>query len=185
MANYYTLMAADRCVPCTRAQFNKLKKILETVAEANDQYPGLDMEYWDKAEDPNDYGVYITSDESFNSDDLPEAFSKALGKLIEAAEMPFLQVGLAYTCDKLRPQSHGGDNARFYPDGSFVYRKCLWPEDIATLVQTLRCADADLTGVEQAIEQRDIDAIDDHAIALTRGEITTCIEKLTGVPYEP
>jgi len=51
-----------------------------------------------------------------------------LGKLLRKAKMGFLEVGVANTCDRLRPNSHGGYYFRLLPDGRLVYPKLTWPK---------------------------------------------------------
>jgi hypothetical protein len=89
--------------------------------EAKDMYPDFEIT-WCKEK-----GLYLCTGESSTPDDLSEEFLKALGKLIGAAGLPYLEVGCAFTCDKYRAGSHGGNDFRIYPDGRLISALKVWP----------------------------------------------------------
>jgi hypothetical protein len=57
-------------------------------------------------------------------------FLVELGKVLKDAELPFLQVGVAFLSNKLRPGSHGGTRFRIYPDGVLRYAADFFIEDL-------------------------------------------------------
>jgi hypothetical protein len=127
MSNSYTLCTATRCVPCTKAQASGLNDLLE-AHQAADLYPGFEIE-WDKKD-----GAYFVTSDSSTIDDLSEEFLKAFGALIGAADLPYLEVTYACTCDKLREDSHSGGAFRIYPDGRLVDSVLVWPDPILVVV---------------------------------------------------
>jgi hypothetical protein len=52
-----------------------------------------------------------------------------IGTLIARAGMPHVEFGVALTCDKLRPGSHGGGAFRILPNGLIVYPEITWPSN--------------------------------------------------------
>lgn len=116
MANNYTMLTAEKTVPCTQEQFDKLQAALQ-ACENNEECinTGIDMELYDECE------VYIFGEYGADPDTLSDEFLGLLGKLLRAAGMEYLECGIAWTCDKMRMDSHGGTSIRFYPDGQLVW----------------------------------------------------------------
>ena len=117
MANSYTIFTAERDIPMTKDDAARLNSLLE------DSDADCEIE-WDDAG-----GYFVSADNGCsNSDELPYEFLQEFGKLIGDAGLPFLKVGVAYTCDKWRPGSHGGSEFRIYPDGRLVYPEEIYPD---------------------------------------------------------
>lgn len=119
MADYFTICTAFHQVPCTEEEAAGLNALMELPEDADAQHD-LQIE-WDSD------GAYLVTDYGNSCvDALPEAFLVRFGELIGRAGMPFLQIGMAFTCSKYRIGSHGGENCRIYPNGDLVFPKEVW-----------------------------------------------------------
>ena len=125
MADYFTICTAFQRVPCTVEEAAELRALLNVTDQEGDpsDNPEHDLEIeWDVN------GAYLVTDYGNSSvDALPEAFLVRFGELIGRAGMPYLQIGMAFTCSKYRVGSHGGEHCRIYPNGDLVFPEEVWP----------------------------------------------------------
>ena len=120
MSNYYTICSAEQTVPCTEEKHAELAALLEAGLDYP-WCPGFELSY-------SPGGVYLsTSEESSNPEALPPEFLQAFGAVIAAAGLPYLEVGVAETCSRNRPGSHGGTAFRIHPDGALTWPLFSWP----------------------------------------------------------
>jgi hypothetical protein len=119
MSNNYTIFTAMDTVPMAEVDASRLNELLVAAEEK----AGCQVEW-------NDGEGYFVSDDNgvSNSDNLSDEFLTEFGRLIGGAGMPFLTVGVAFTCDKWCEGSHGGAEFRIYPDGQLVYMQQSYPE---------------------------------------------------------
>lgn len=129
MSNYYTVACANDTFPCTASEAKELNDLLaEPLADEEAEKSGMRVEY-----DPaSKSGYLVTADASANPEALPEKFLKALGKILKRERWPYLEVGVAFTCDSYRPGSHGGDAFRIHHDGTREWAQLLWASDKKT-----------------------------------------------------
>ena len=106
--NYYAVVTAETSIPCSKKEFNKIKKILET---ATDELHGFDCKYQDK-------GIFVFAEENGCESVLPYSFFEEMGKLIKKAGRSFLRFGVAQYADRLIPDSTHGYSFRITSDGS-------------------------------------------------------------------
>lgn len=121
MTNYASPATAEIAVPMSEDEFNGLGEMLARAGE-EDRFHGLSSE-WDGG------GGYFYAEEGLSIEELPEDFLKTLGGYLTRASLPYLEFGVAYTCDKMRPGSHGGTFLRIMPDGSIAAPELVWPGD--------------------------------------------------------
>jgi hypothetical protein len=121
MANSYTQCTAEHSVICSKEDFLALLEAYDTH-EQNDLFPSFTLDY-----DENDGEVYFyTADDSSDPDQLNRHFLTKFGEIIGKAGLPHLEVGVAYTCDKFRENSHRGTAFRIYPNGDLKWAKLVW-----------------------------------------------------------
>ena len=118
MADNYSQCTPDRGLRCTEAQSDALEKALD-VADEDDGH-GFECDY-----DGEEF--YFYAEDYVNMDALPSAFLKLVGELLTEQGLPYMQLGYAYTCSKMRTGEFGGGYARIYPDGKLVWPETLWP----------------------------------------------------------
>lgn len=134
MANYYSSCTADRVVKGTKGECDKLKALLEASEDNGDDYHGFDVTFQpdkddlDEIEPDTEGAIYLYAEESADPDALSDQFRKELGVLVAKEGNEFLQFGIAFTCTKMRPNSHGGEYFRIHADGRLVYPEIKWPE---------------------------------------------------------
>lgn len=122
MANNYTQCTPDRSLKCTKQQAHKLISLLNEE-EGEDICHGFIGEYYSK-----DGEFYFYAETSGSPEELPKKFTKLLGTLMTKNKVPYVTIGGAFYCDKLRPGEFGGFDCRIYPDGEIVWPKIMWPE---------------------------------------------------------
>jgi hypothetical protein len=134
MPNYYTKHTAVETIPCDKATFKHLERLLADPDPRTDpertklweqngcEYHGFQVENHGMKE----VEVYLYS-ENGTADQIPPDFRKEFGKVIRAAGKPYLEVGWAATCDRECPGSHHGGEWRLYPDGSIVLAELVYP----------------------------------------------------------
>jgi len=110
MTNYYTHATAEGGVKTTRFEHDQLVALLEV--RDGEAFHGFTLERWDATGQS-----YLLAEENGVPDALPERFLRKFGEAIAMDARKHLQIGLAFTCDKLRPDSHGGEYIRVMPDG--------------------------------------------------------------------
>ena len=120
--NYNTCMSADRLLPCSPAEFNEIKTLLDAQNSVGDEPTGLECEY-DETE-----GIYFYGGESAVVENLSKPVLKLIGKLLKQAKIKYLELGLAFTSDRMVPQSQGGTYARILQTGELVSPKLVWPK---------------------------------------------------------
>jgi hypothetical protein len=132
MANYYTLHTAMAVVPCTEEQAKEAQRLL-----ANSMPTGSpEADQWEEDHEhgfealPVDGGIFLrTANEYSSIDALPDEFIAFIGQLLRAAVMPYLEIGEAQTCSKMRVASHGGGVSRIYASGKLVFPELIWREE--------------------------------------------------------
>ena len=128
MANYYSIATAQVRVPCSAADFQELEHLIkeEVLDEGGEPaFHGYTVEYCHGE-------VYLSTggEDSAQEVYLPKRFLARMGQVLKNAEIPFLEVGVAFLCDKLRPDSHGGTRFRIYQDGTLKYAATFFIEDL-------------------------------------------------------
>lgn len=119
MANNYSIVTAEDLIPCGSEDGKLLEQIFSMDGP---DYHGLSAEYC------ADYGgVFIFAEECGNVDELPEHALAMIGKLLKKANLPYIEFGVAFTCDKIRPGSHGGTRFRIDDEGRIVDPILTWP----------------------------------------------------------
>jgi hypothetical protein len=115
MANCYTIITAEDGIACSAEDYEKLDQLLKGEEDWSES--GLQLEH-DGEE------LYAYTESFFDSDSLEEAFPaflELLGQVIANAGKEFWEWGVAFTCNKQRPGSHGGNLIRIYADGQLVW----------------------------------------------------------------
>jgi hypothetical protein len=74
--------------------------------------------------------VYLFGEDSARESYLPKRFLAGLGQVLKEVGMPFLEVGVAFVCNKFRPDSHGGTRFRIYKGGTLKYAANFFFEDL-------------------------------------------------------
>ena len=128
MANYYSIATAQVTVPCSEPDFQELEHLIkeEVLDEGGEPaFHGYTVEYCHGE-------VYLSTggEDSAQEVYLPKRFLARMGQVLKNAEIPFLEVGVAFLCDKLRPDSHGGTRFRIYQDGTLKYAATFFIEDL-------------------------------------------------------
>lgn len=126
MANCYTFVAAENLIPCSEEDFRLLEELLVADTLRADE------------EDCASHGLVVRRLEGrlHMHDDCggdPEAVGpetrNQIGVILRKAGLKYWEFGVAYTCDKARPGSYGGDAFMFTDEGRLVWRQCFWPTD--------------------------------------------------------
>jgi hypothetical protein len=124
MAEINRIHAATETVPCTKEQFEQLRRLLpyeEIEVEISESH-GFQIELLD------DRDLFLFAERDGMVDNLPPRFRKALGSLLSAAGEPYLEVGFADTCYRVFSGSHAGGSWRLYPDGRIKYAKLIYAD---------------------------------------------------------
>lgn len=121
MANHYSIVTAEDMIPCSKEDGELLEQILATDGP---DFHGFSAEYY-----PDAKGVFIFAEECGCVEDLPESAFEHIAKLLKKSELPYIQFGMAFTCDKVRPNSHGGTNFRINDKGQIIDPILTWPKE--------------------------------------------------------
>lgn len=136
--NCYTTHAGERSVPMSEEKAKELNALLEAGAPSEEWENASNVEREELCIDPTvdsnmrlDWfegraHLRLQDEESSSSEGLSKEFLLALGECLRQAEYPYLEVGYAFTADKLWPGTHGGGAFRIYPDGTLVRPKWTW-----------------------------------------------------------
>lgn len=127
MANNYQQVMPEKELPCTKEEAEEIVQALEV--DEDDDHHGFEFD-WEGG-----HG-YLLANESGNWDELPEAALKLVGKLIAAQGWPFLEFGVAWTCDRMRVGNFGGTKFRILPDGTLEHPQMLWPAELKFLKES-------------------------------------------------
>jgi hypothetical protein len=119
--NYNTLMSSDRSIPCTKDDFDFIKMWLDTANEG-DSPTGIECE-WDEKD-----VVYFYGEENADVDSLPEAVLEKIGMLLTNAKVKYVEFQLAFTSNRMVPDSQGGALVRILQSGEMVEQKRTWPK---------------------------------------------------------
>ena len=128
MADYYSIATAQVTVPCSDADFHELGNLItEEVLDDGGEpaFHGYTVEY-----DAGEVYLFTGGEDSAQEAYLPKRFLTRLGQVLKEAEMPFLEVGVAFVSNKLGPDSHGGTRFRIYQDGTLKYAANFFMEDL-------------------------------------------------------
>jgi hypothetical protein len=133
MPDYYTTFTAEETIKCSGKEFNALVKSMGIKkAEKIDDGEALTMTHEESALSvefsPKENDLYVYGEQNARVDAIPAKFIKELGKLLKIRKLPFLEFGVAFTCSKARPASHGGDAFRITDGGKLVMAVRTWPE---------------------------------------------------------
>jgi hypothetical protein len=120
MSNSYAKSAAESAVPCTPAQCAELATLLNAPPANDAETHGFKVEPYGK-------GAFLFAEYSAHPEYLPEPFMAALAGLLRAANMSHLEIGCAYSCDRLEPGAFGGESYRITDEGKLVRPAILWP----------------------------------------------------------
>jgi hypothetical protein len=83
-------------------------------------YLCLDLEYTDGE-------LFIFARYCFDNDSLPENVCFAIGRLLKASGLKYLQFGYSQISSTIMVNSHGGGAFRIYNDGALVRPEIVWP----------------------------------------------------------
>ena len=134
MSDYYTTFTAEETIKCSEEEFNALVKSIGIekggkigggeVLTATHEESALSVEF-----SPKENELYVYGEQNASVDAIPAKFIEELGKLLKIRKLPFLEFGVAFTCSKARPGSHGGDAFRITDGGKLVMAERTWPEE--------------------------------------------------------
>jgi hypothetical protein len=119
MPNYNTIVTPAVGLPCTEGEANDIGAWLAEVAATSCGFVFLF----------EDGLGYLEAEESGEWAELPAEALARIGTLITRAGLPYLECGVAFTCSRLLPGSHGGTAFRILADGTLVDRIETWPPD--------------------------------------------------------
>jgi hypothetical protein len=136
MANNYTQYAIQDTLKCSQKDAEKLQDLLDAC---NDNGHGFDMEFYPSEKDSKIGELHIYAESNGNPDAFSDEFLNTLGKIIKKDSSPYITLGYAFTCDKMRPGDFGGGELRITDKGEFIYPKIVWddspaPPDVRHLV---------------------------------------------------
>lgn len=125
MTDCYSSMTAYDRIPCSLEDFMDLQDILKAERKRlNDEeelYLCLDLEYTDGE-------LFIFAQYYFDDDSLPEKVCSAIGRLLKASGIKYLQFGYSQITSTIMVNSHGGGDFRIYNDGALVWPRIVWPD---------------------------------------------------------
>lgn len=124
MTDFYSTKTMCYCIPCSLEDFVDLQGVLKAERKRlNDEeelYLCLDLEYTDGE-------LFIFARYYFDDDSLPENVCSAIGRLLKASGLKYLQFGYSQITSTIMVNSHWGGDFRIYNDGSLVWPKVVWP----------------------------------------------------------
>ena len=133
MPDYYKTFTAADTFKCSEMEFKTLAKSLgikkperiddEEALRATHEESALSIEFY-----PKENELYVYGEQYASLDDIPAKFIKELGKLLKLKGLRFLEFGIAYTCSRTCPGSHGGDAFRITDSGKLLMADRSWPE---------------------------------------------------------
>ena len=125
MSDYYTTFTAEETIKCSEEEFNALVKSIGIekgvkidggeALTATHEESALSVEF-----SPKENELYIYGEQNASVDAIPAKFIEELGKLLKIRKLPFLEFGVAFTCSKAGPGSHGGDAFRITDGGKLT-----------------------------------------------------------------
>ncbi len=122
--NHYTQVTAKDTIPgVTPNDFEELKDKLEGT--------GLSAELWNvKGKGKREKGdLYLYSEEFFDEEDFTNSGAlPIIGRLLKAAKMKHVQLGMACYGSKAAKDSSGGAEFRIYADGHLTWAETRFPE---------------------------------------------------------
>jgi len=130
--NYHIDFTAEEAVPCSIQKFEEVNNLFNELKE---DFPILLYMSLENGElyicGENGTLDVLLSDENLNKNgqEKGKEFLTKLGEVIAEADLRYLDFGVAFSCDKLAPGSHGGTAFRLYLDGSIKYRSEFWEEE--------------------------------------------------------
>ena len=125
--DFYIKMSAKESVPCTKAEFKKIKGLLTASNRQEDH--GIDCSF-----DPKTSTIFFFGEENADTDLVYPSVLKEIGKLLKKNDLPHLELQFSFTARRVVTNSQGGFYVRLMPDGSLVDQVCLWPEQIKEFV---------------------------------------------------
>lgn len=133
MPDYSTTFTADETIKCTQKEFKTLCRSMgikkpesiddEEALRATHEESALSIEFYPKVSD-----LFVYGEQYASLDVIPTKFIKELGKVLKLQGRKFLEFGIAYTCSRTCPGSHGGDTFRITDSGKLVMAERSWPK---------------------------------------------------------
>jgi hypothetical protein len=118
--NQYTEIVASDTIACSKEDFEQLKALMDGVDDPDREYHGMVVELGNE--------LHMFSEEDGVLESVPEAAMKFIGTIIQKANQPYWEFGIAYTASRKAPGCFGGSAARIYPNGDLVFADTTWPE---------------------------------------------------------
>lgn len=122
--NYYSSYSADGTIRLKKVHSDALVQAFADAQEA-----GTDGNFQvsvGPAKQRGERTAFIFAEQG-NPDEISPALAAAIGRAIGQGGLPHLEIGFAFTADRLVPGSQGGGRLRIYPDGRIVEGQTVWP----------------------------------------------------------
>lgn len=118
--NCYSSAVAESTLKSTVAEAQYIEQLLDDIAE-NGESTGMSIERipYEATQGPCD--ILFLAEESLWTDSFSDELLRAIGKVVTNNKMEFITIDIAYTSDKTRPGSLGGNQFRIYRDGYLEY----------------------------------------------------------------
>lgn len=139
MSNYSTTASAERYIPCSEEDFRRLAEAMnleEILSHDEGRYrtaknerdiEGMEEAYHGFELEHDKDGVFLYSEgDSLTFEEIPDKAFAIFGEILTKAELPHVEIGMAFTCDKLSPNSEGGNYMRIYADGTYEEAQIVW-----------------------------------------------------------
>lgn len=124
--NYYTLVTADDCLPCSKEDGQKLQELWDewnkTIEESDgaEESHGLTLEI---ASTKKGAELFIYSEENGRLCLLPDEVLELLGDLIKKADREHWEFGVAYYADRACPGAYGGTAWRIDAGTGYLHER--------------------------------------------------------------
>jgi hypothetical protein len=126
MANNYSQAVATNTIPCSRELYQELEGVLEEEVEDLEEEHGFEVDL-----EEGQLHMFTRSECSWEVHALPLRAREIMGRILEAAQLPWWEFGYHFYCDKARPGEFGGGRFRIHRDGSIEFAGMSWNSDPA------------------------------------------------------
>jgi len=126
MADWYTECTANDVLTVCRPKADLLVKALSQSEDSN-YFHGFTADLRVHA-NSKQVDVFLYAKNDMDLDGFSDDVLRLIGKTIEAAGRDFLEFGVIYLCNVMRPGTCWGSGFRIYTDGSIVWSRVVWPE---------------------------------------------------------
>ena len=121
MANYYTVATAEKAIPTTKEAYAKLAELINATPEDEDaELHGFEVEehsYVNPEKPELVTAAYLFAQENAHWCAFSDEVVDHIAEMLKLADMPHIQVGVAFTCNRCVVNSHGGTSFRIYQNG--------------------------------------------------------------------